>query len=788
MTKLYIDNVLADMDPSTDLAISITPETLGSSNLGVVCSKSVTIPSTPHNRGLMGDCGHPYSRRMFNHSEHRARLEVRGCVVLEGRLHLVASATGPNGYYRFYIVPDGVEWHKALDRSIDSAAISWSSYFSISAIRDSWTQNNPIVRFLPVERGTGKGKMNYCGRILTENYHPFIHLGSLLRAMFAEAGYAIESEFLDSDFFRSLYMSGRWSERNWRNWSDKMDFKAVRATSSPVTTADYFGRIYASPLKHYHTVGNIVDVPSSDSPEGAFNEGCFGLEESSGRICFTPIAEMMVAFDYDLRWRTEYRIASRTEFKGVSGACFSSGDREKLILPNNLYDYRNDPLGVGYAYNLMIFEVTDGTTYRLLADETMADGTTQTHELLSTTQRFTPFVNTYSNPLTNLRMEGISAEGTPFSFAKDWAIYDGCVEERGSVDLRMNVRTYPRVCSPEEPLYFDEFFFEGGEQDMEVEVLEGCSVQPVFYPNIQLNKNVEWSDVAALSFTGMELLTALQELFDLQVQTDPCQRTVRIAPRREFCDGGVVDMSERIDLSKPIVVEELGDEQLQTLRLAYRSGDKVIEEWKEEQGKEYGEWSGTICNVFAGEGTRSIENSIFTASLSEQGAIAAAPSASLIIAHPENSSAPRCVQLLNFLPKIVSYRGVQPLAEGEAWNYPRRGETNYPLVTFFDDGSLGGEPRSLLFEDRNGVEGLRRWWSGLLARYNHSRRLTLHLHLNPEDVEPFVAPNGLGRDFRSLYLVSVEGEKVLCHLEKICNYNPNEPSTEVVLVTVSEID
>ncbi len=788
MTKLYIDNVLADMDASTDLSISIEPETLGSSNFGVVCSKCVTIPSTPHNRGLMGDCGHPYARAMFNHFEHRARLEVRGCVVFEGRIHLVGSATGPNGYYRFYIVPDGVEWHKALDKSIGSMAIDWSMEFTASAIRKSWTQSNPLVRFLPVERGSGEGRKNYCGRVLLENYHPFIHLGSLLRAMFAEAGYAVESRFLDSDFFRTLHISGRWNEKNWRGWSDGMDFKAVRTTSSPVTLADYFGRIYASAQKRYHSVGNLVELPSGSSG-GVFNAGCLGLEDSSGLLYFTPTTEIMVALDYYLRWRTEYRIASRTELKGVSGVNFDLGDKEKQILHNDLHDYRNEPLGEGYAYNLMIFEVTDGNTYRLLADEVMTDGTTEVRELLSTTQRFTPFVNTYTNPLTNLRVEGITADGTPFSFGNDWAIYDGSVKERGKVDLEMSVRTQPQVCSPNQPLYLDGFFFEGGEQDMEVEVLEGCSVQPVFYPYSLLDQSLVWSDVASLSFTGMELLTALQELFDLQVQTDPYLHIVRITPRREFHDGEVVDISERIDLSKPIVVEELGDEQQRALRFTYHSGDKVVGEWEEQNGKRYGEWCGTIYNIFAGEGTRSIENSLFTASLSEQGTIAAAPSASLIVAHPDGG-APRCVQLLNFQPKIVSYRGVQTLtADNQQWNYPQRGDKKYPLVTFFDDGLLGGEPHSLLFEDRAGVEGLHRWWDGLLAKYNRSRRLTLHLHLNPEDIESFVAPNNwLGCDFRSLYLVNVEGEKVLCHLEKICNYNPNEPSAEVVFVTISEID
>ena len=105
-------------------------------------------------------------------------------------------------------------------------------------------------------------------------------------------------------------------------------------------------------------------------------------------------------------------------------------------------------------------------------------------------------------------------------------------------------------------------------------------------------------------------------------------------------------------------------------------------------------------------------------------------------------------------------------------------------MTFFDDGTLGGEPRSLLFEDRDGVEGLNKWWSDTLDTLNHSRRLTAKVFFAPEDIERLVFPYWLGRDFGSLYMLEVEGEKVLCRLEKICNYNPNEQSTKAVFVTV----
>lgn len=789
MTKLYIDNHLADLDPTTDLSISLGLESLDSQTIGAVCSKSITIPSTPHNRALMGDSENPCNARMFNQAEHRARVEVDGCVVLEGRLHLTASAGGPEGYYRFVVVGESAEWRKSLNCSIGSLMQDWSQEVTKADISSGWNGWEKLVRFLPLSRGTGKGLEHHRGRILPENFHPFLHLGSLLREMFAKAGYAVESNFLYSDFFNSLYMSGRWSERKCEEWKSKMDFKAVRTEDSPTVNAHTFGRVFASPLKYYNTVGNLVDLPTS-SAKGAFNAGCLSVEESTGRLCFTPITPLSVAFDYHLRWRTQYRIASRDKLVGLSGVRFRISDSEPIPLVNDFHDYRPDGLDVGYAYNLIVFDVVEGATYRLLADEVLEESAegevlrVKTHELLSTTQRSTHFQHTLSVPLHNLRLAMI-LNGLEYSPLSDWAIYDGVVTEYGTTELEVDLRSQPVECAPDNPVYFDDFYFEGGEKDMEVTVLEGCSIQPVFYPHPSLIGTLSWSDVADMSITGMELLLTLQEMFDLHIQTKPQLHTVRIEPRGEYWEGAeIIDLSERIDLSEPIVVEELGDDHKRTLRLAYRSGDKAVEEWERQNGERYGEWSATIDNLFAEEGTRDLESRLFTASLSEQGAVATAPSVSLIIAQPNDTSTPRCIQKLNFPTKIVSFRGTRKHQSGESFGFPQKSDKVYPLVTFFDDGTLGGEPRSLLFEDRDGVEGLNKWWSDTLDTLNHSRRLTAKVFFAPEDIERLVFPYWLGRDFGSLYMLEVEGEKVLCRLEKICNYNPNEQSTKAVFVTV----
>ena len=783
MVKLYIDNQVADLDPHSSLSISLSIASLTSTSWGRAgYSKSITIPATPLNRRLMGDCEQPLSAQMFNHKEHTARVEVRGSVIIEGTIYLTASSLGSEGYYRFNIIGNARQWVKGAEALLSSLGDDWGGVYSDEMIAESLEgEGNPLVRFLPVVRAGGEDLVNFEGRILPENYHPFLHIATLVERIFAEAGYAVESEFFDSEFFQSLYMSGKWKEMDWSGWREAMDFCAVRREDSEEVVSDLFGRVYADPLANYNTVGNLVDVPEGE--EGTFNGGAF-FKEYSGRVKFVPTREMMVAFEYSLRWRTQYKVLSRTKLQGYNRLKPYYGDEFVVQMPNTFPDRREEGIRPNFQYTLFVFEPIEGATYKLMERLQREDGSVVGREILSTTSRATTFYHQEAGTIHNLYIE-MHHEGYITIPVSDWAIYDGYVEEYGWKTLKTSFRSMPKVCSPEVPMYFDLFYFGGAEKGMKMQLLAGSSVRPILYPHPMLGEEIGWKDIVDYPFTGLDLLGALKELFDLQIYTDPLDRKVCIEPRRDYCDPRVVvDLSERIDSSKPILVEELGADHPKHLMLRYRSGDRAVEALEVEEGAPYGVWSAEVDNIFASEGTNLISNRLFAPSVSEGGSVSWAPSASLIVVGDSDDDSPRCVGRCNFLPKILSYRGMRPLPEGERWDYPTEKATEYPLVTFFDDGSLGGKARSLLFEDRGGVEGLHRWWDGRVEALNHSRRISLHVALHPEEIEQIVVPNSTKHDFRAHYLLTIAGEKVLCRMEEIVDYNPIAPSTKVVFVTV----
>lgn len=788
MVTLYIDNIRADIDPQASLSISLSIASLSTTSWGRAnYSKSITIPATPLNRRLMGDCEQPLSAEMFNHRQHTARVEVCGCVVIEGTIYLTASRIGREGYYCFNIIGKAREWVRSASQPLSKLVEDWSLALSSSTIDATLraSEGSVPVRFLPVARGTGEGAVGNIGRLLPENYHPFLHIGSMVDAIFARAGYAVESEFLRSEFFRSLYMSGRWSTKNYDGWLEEMDFRATRSEPSPQAVGNLFGRVYTDPNSNYNTLGNLVEMPTEETAE-VFNSGSLAVD-STGRLCFTPTREVAVAFDYHLVWESEFYIRSREKLVAFTEIRPYYGDSHTISLPNKFVDRREGTLEPNFLYRLIIFEPVEGATYNLVAEEVSGDtGEVVTHTLASTTERSVGFSHSLSGTLGNLRVE-MHHEGFIGSPASDWAIYDGYVSERGTRRLEANLRSAPERCSPTKPKYFDLFYFGGAEEGMKMRLLEGCSLRPVFYPHPTVGEKVQWSDVADYNISGLDLLAALRELFDLQIYTDTLARKVCIEPRSEYCDPGVViDLSERIDPSKAILVEELGGDHPKRLTLRYRTGDRAVEEHKVLTGEPYGEWGAEIDNFFASEGERLISNRLFAPSIETRGSLYYAPSASLIRVGDVGRELPAegGVVDCNFLPKIVSFRGMHPLPEGEMWSYPSVGDDHYPLVTFFDNGSLSGEPLSLLFEDRDGVVGLHRWWDQRVEALNHSRRLTLYLALRPEDIEQIVVPNSSKHDFRAHYLLTIEGEKVLCRMEEVVDYNPAAPSTKVVLTTI----
>ena len=784
MLKLFIDEKLVDLAPSTPIAISLGIAHINKIDSGRTSySKLIQVPITSSNRLIFGDANEIHALQTFNQQPHSARIEVDGSTVLDGTPMISRCERTDNkaGWYLINIIGAGKTWVQSLsDKMFNATPIPFSTTLSAQSVAESWT-GDQSVRFLPVQRdrlNSDSERLSGGVRQLTfTDYHPFLNIRALLDAMMTDAGYTIASTFMDSAFFRSLYLSGRYPEKDVTLLHERMGCVAGRYADA-TATADRFGRVYADPFTTLYSIGNIVDTadstPNSDGTivEGTLNNnGCF--KSDAGQILYQPIESIAVGFEYRLSYRSDYRILNRTEL-----ACFNrlilDDELERVYKVNNRHVDRRDSYHSEWEYRLIVFDHTAGNSYRL------------THELSGTTVTVSDFttrttlISTASGTIAQPKL-WILSNGSYVLYDKDWALYDSYITETGQIDIEVTARSMPRVVTHAAPRYFHRITFGGADQGMHLTLLRTSTLRTIFMPHPCEGSSIEFADVAAHKVRQIALFNALKHLFNLYFYTDTSTHTVYIEPRDTFYRNDVtLDWSSLIDRSRPITIEELGADLSHTLQFEYQSGDGYVSRWNRSQSDTLGRWSTTIDNLFADEAVQTFTNPLFTASLNSTGAYADAPSASLLQVGDRDSAEPTEVgECLNFPPKIVCFEGIETLSDG-LWGWPNY-NNHYPRIAFHDPQST--TPFTLCFEDRDALDGLHTYYDSLIDLYNHGRRITLYLQLRPEEVEPILHPNGLCHDLRARFKLTIDGETLWCRLEEICDYNPSSgQSTKCVFL------
>lgn len=117
---------------------------------------------------------------------------------------------------------------------------------------------------------------------------------------------------------------------------------------------------------------------------------------------------------------------------------------------------------------------------------------------------------------------------------------------------------------------------------------------------------------------------------------------------------------------------------------------------------------------------------------------------------------------------------LQPLPAGERWGYPSTGDS-YPLAAFHRNDPDNGF--TLCFEDRDGQQGLHRFYDTQAEQEKRCQHLTLHLRLEPCDIERLFQIQRLAPCIASTFLFRIGGEEVRCTLRRIEGYDPSAAST-----------
>ena len=765
---IKIDDQQVELDATTEIRLSADFPTPYSSGSGERSMRRLSIPITPTNRQIMGFAEQVMAVQ-FNASVHTLCVVIDDREVLRGEPVLVAvEREGEGGRYLIDVRAVHAGWREAVgDRKISDLGISYSATINAETIADSWNATTPVC-FLPVCRNAVGEQVSSTATIedvtkevAVDDYHPFLNLRQVIRTIFSDAGYTLQSQFLSSTAFGRLYMSGGYPESDASALERRMGFLARRAVAGSAT-ADYAGCVYASTLYSSHTVGNPVDVDSSAAYSDTYNRnGCFRLVE--GRAAFVPTSEVSVGFVYDLRYRTDYRIDTRDSLKGFNKVWLNSALCNTFRIANPFEDYRQTPIA-GYSYKIMVFEPQTNHRYRLAYRLNGVQYTTSWF----LARMYPVDLGSEGDTLEILRLEIIDqSTGIISTCTDDWALYLGYVEESGSTDVALTLRTPPMVLRPNKPFYFDELVFGGADEGMNLRLEAGVSIRPVFYSFAMQDAAVTWADVSVGEYTQQEVVDAVCHMYNLRVVENPFTRTMVIEPADSlYTSMGVTDWSSRVVTSQNIRLSDYAADFARCHKLAYRTADSSVRGWNRLTNEEFGAWSVDLGASRSSVDEHLSQNPLFSPTLSVGGCFAG--SASAQIPKVANTDLDVSVGNLNFSPRVVQFVGMQTLPTGESWGWPSYG-TSYPLATFH----LPEKGVNLCFEDRGGVAGLNSRYLRTSQIWRTSQRVTLALRVTPAEVAAMMDPSAVETANMAIYTLSIDGENERYVLESIDDYSPD---------------
>ena len=718
----------------------------------------VEVGSTPHSDKVMSYAFDLNRGEEFNHKLHWASIIVDGYEAYRGVATLMSTEQEEGDrYYRLRIRSGGSDWADALARTpLNQSNLSVDMSLFPTDIERSW-QGDRAVRFLPLRRDSYPKPelVNAWMRqrvLMPHDYHPFISVEHLLRSMAQSVGYSIDSEWLKTDVAKRLMISGAYRQLRAESAERDMGFKAYR-TYDYTAEANNAGFVFATEPKLPAHVGAIVDSVSSEATDSegnlfadAYNHGALKFVDGNPR--FVPTREVSVAFEYKLRYITDYRIVSSKRLQGFDVVRLGVGCDVDIVMENTNEDMRSK-LNQNMAYKLYIFDYDDSCSYKI---EGIGEFSAEVSDFV---------VPSGYVGEAQLLVKSVGADGyTPFS--GDWAIYRGHVAPTGRRLVEFEVRSpYRQMSSSDEERFYDIMFY-GAEPGQQLTLCSGCSVRPLFSGCLGYGDEVNFSDIANHSISQQQLLEALMQMFNLCVYSYEPTKTVVIEPYDNFFNGEIVDWRAR-QLTSGWSIVEGAPTSYQHVRLEYCAGDGVVTRDNELSDSEFSVWIKSFDSYGTKRGVDVCSNPLFRPTLSQTGFLREALSAEVLTVGDRDS-----VDSGDYVePRVVLYHGLRELPEGEHWGSMH--DTHlYPYASFH--GAASG--LTLCFEDRDGCEGLHRYHLSEIRERAERAELCCDIRLSLNDYFELFSPTTTSASIRSTFRLSIDGAESLFRLRAIDSYDP----------------
>ncbi|MBQ1253711.1 MAG: hypothetical protein IIY05_05145 [Alistipes sp.] len=736
-----------DVSSTADVASQRTGRTL-----------KLELPSTDVNDALMMMAKDPCAGERFNAAEHRVEIRVDGVALMEGVAVLEAMEYREGALcYKLKVRSGGSDWVKSAALTKLSNALEYEATLNGDTISDSW-KGDKKVRFMPVcfddyRVPYSETSLYPPQRVMTvADYFPFLSIRYLVAAAVEKAGYELAGSWINRDDFTKLLMSGRYPQTGEASVTRLKNFAGFEAgrTSSAQAQANAAGRVWLTSQVLTSSLGNLVQTTEG---EGLYcNNGSLTITQSDG-VVYHPATTQTVGFEYYLKYKTDYRIMSRTRLKCFDSIYLGSGCDMNFQVANPFKDQRS-LLQPNMEYQCIVFDHVEGMRYRMLCYY----GSSRVEVCRDVGERFsftTPMVGT---TLTGV-LQQIDSNGVMSNYKGDWAIYEGYVSEIGEIEVEVTLQSPPETVTPS-GRNFNHLYLHGAEPGQNITLLPECRLRPIFTASPALGSNLKFEDVAAHDIQLIEVVEALQQMYNLRIYTDETSRKVYLLPYNSFYRSDLHDWSHKVDLGSPIEVEDVALGESERFTLAYRmEGDGAVARFNAQAESPFGEWSSDIESRVTVQGERRHTNPLFTPTISTQ-PFADIPNAWVLQVGDRDADQVGAVSV-----RVVRYEGLLSLPDSQCWGFPTY-EQRYPYVYFHMPNF-----RTLCFEDRDNLSGMHRYYDKELQQKSLRRRVRLTLHLSALELKSLAEWESKGANLRSTFVLNLSGQRATYNLEAVESYD-----------------
>ncbi len=198
-------------------------------------SKTFEIPASNHNqRWIKVLTGVGSVKNKEKIGWHKARIQANGIIIFEGFARIEESITGQGGRYKCHILQDPTYWPELL-KGLKICELPFPTHEkNYQNVVNSWSLNNaanlpyvyPAINYGAWYPGTNANPQPNQSKSLRD-FHPAVYVKALVDKIFEGIGYTLESDFMETHFFRKLiipYTSGNDYNQTGMDMGENGDF------------------------------------------------------------------------------------------------------------------------------------------------------------------------------------------------------------------------------------------------------------------------------------------------------------------------------------------------------------------------------------------------------------------------------------------------------------------------------------------------------------------------------------------------------------------------------------